>query len=163
MGLGPRKPKDKVSRLGNVGHPVTAAQWEIFLENVSKTANVTKSCEVAGFERIAFYNRKKVDPEFVARFEEAYKRGYDVLEEECQRRAFAGYEKPVFQGGRRVGSVTEFSDGLAMFLMKGRKPGVFIDRSSVDVTTTNAGKDDCSSLTNEQLDAKLAELARVVR
>jgi hypothetical protein len=154
MPLGPKKTKNKVLTSGRQGIAISQERWNKFFDMLSQTANVTKSAEYAGISRTVIYDRKRDDAEFAKKVDEAYQRGYEVLEEECQRRAFAGYDKPVFQGGRQVGVVREYSDTLAMFLMKGNKPGKYRDR--IEATNTNlnldANKDD---QIRERLRAKL--------
>ena len=51
------------------------------------------------------------------------------LEDEARRRALQGVEKPVFREGRQVGTVTEYSDTLLIFLLKARRPEKFRDRA----------------------------------
>ena len=48
----------------------------------------------------------------------------------ARRRAEFGVERPVFRHGAEVGTVTEHSDNLAMFLLKGRRPEVFKEHRS---------------------------------
>ena len=52
----------------------------------------------------------------------------DSLEEEARRRAHDGWQEPVYQGGKQVGTVQRFSDNLLMFLLKGKRPEVFRER-----------------------------------
>ena len=40
------------------------------------------------------------------------------LETEAWRRAVKGTKKPVYQGGKKVGTITEYSNTLLMFLIK---------------------------------------------
>jgi hypothetical protein len=42
----------------------------------------------------------------------------------------------VFQGGEEVGQVREYSDSLAMFVLKGRLPEVYRDRQDLNVSGT---------------------------
>jgi hypothetical protein len=44
------------------------------------------------------------------------------LEDEAVRRAYEGVERPVFQGGKQVGVVREYSDTLLIFLLKALRP-----------------------------------------
>ena len=54
--------------------------------------------------------------------------GADTLEDEAVRRAKDGVEKPVYQGGKLVGHVQEYSDTLLIFLLKGARPEKYRDR-----------------------------------
>ena len=46
-------------------------------------------------------------------------------------------EKPVFYHGEICGSVREYSDTAAIFLLKGRRPEVYRDRTETSVTVKN--------------------------
>lgn len=149
---GPRK-SSKPDNSGKTGRPITEARWTQFLELLAQTANVTRSSEASGISRMSVYNRRRDDPEFAARYDEAYRRGYEALEEECQRRAFSGFEEPVFYKGRKVATVKKFSDTLAVFLMKGNTDGKFRDR--VETTNGSPAGGRFAKLTDEEIEAEL--------
>jgi hypothetical protein len=152
---GPRKTAKKPDLSGNSGRKITEEKWCKFLAELSRTANVTRSAEFAGFDRGEAYDRKNEDPEFAKQFDAAYRTGYEKLEEECQRRAFSGFEKPVFYKGRKVATVTEYSDTLAMFLLKGNTNGKFRER--VETTSGDPGSTRFSKMTDEEIDAELKQ------
>ena len=77
-------------------------------------------------------------PEFKQALEEALNHGTDILEDEARRRAYDGVDEPVFYQGTMVGTVRKYSDALLMFLLRGRKPEVYRDRTEVNVTTNQA-------------------------
>ncbi len=60
--------------------------------------------------------------DFCVRWEMAYQTGVDLLEDEAHRRAYDGVEKPVYQGGVLVGTVTEYSDTLMGLVLRGKRP-----------------------------------------
>jgi hypothetical protein len=60
---------------------------------------------------------------------DAIDEGTDVLEDEVFRRAREGVEKPVFYEGVECGTVRVYSDTLAIFLLKGRRPDKFKERT----------------------------------
>lgn len=148
---GPRKP-EKPNRASQT-KAKTDADWALFLAHLSKTANVTRSAEASNIDRATVYRKRKDDPEFAKQFEEAYQTGYLALEEECQRRAFEGFQEPVFYKGEKVATVTRFSDPLAMFLLKGNMAEKFKDRS--EVTTGGPKEGRYTRLTDEELEAEL--------
>ena len=128
-------PKKTVKRITNgPGNKVTPQQWGKFLSMLSQCANLLKSAEYAGISTSIVYKRRKSDPEFAAAYDEAWQAGYEILEDMCAKRAFEGYDQPVFQGGSQVGVVRQYSDALAMFLMKGNRPMKFKDRASSEVS-----------------------------
>lgn len=112
--------------------PETAAQRAVFLDVLSETAIVVYACKQAGLSRRTAYNWRDADPEFAKEWEYAAELGTDALEDEAIRRATVGVLKPVYQGGKKVGSVRELSDNLLMFILKARNPEKFKDRAQVD-------------------------------
>ena len=57
-------------------------------------------------------------------------------ETEAWRRGKAGVLKPVYQGGKKVGSVREYSDTLPILCSKARDPEKYRDRQQIDVTAS---------------------------
>lgn len=99
--------------------------------HLEQTANVSRSCELSKMKRRHAYELKAEDSAFSDAWERALDIGFDKLEEEAIRRAYEGYEKPVFQGGRLVGTIREYSDTLMCLLLKGRKRRVYGDKQEI--------------------------------
>lgn len=106
----------------------TPGNEAVFLAALSETANVTKAMKVAGLSRAGLYYWLNDDPEFKARFLETVEMATDSLEDEAVRRAHEGLDKPVYQGGKLVGHVREYSDTLLIFLLKARRPEKYRER-----------------------------------
>jgi hypothetical protein len=51
-----------------------------------------------------------------------------MIEDALWERGVKGILRPVYQGGRKVGSVREYSDAAAIFLLKGRAPAKYRER-----------------------------------
>jgi hypothetical protein len=132
-----RKSKEPKIKLNNIGTEFSPQQWGKFLARYAETGNITRSSEYAGMTRIAVYKRKKDDPQFAMDLDAAYVIAVDKMEEECQRRAFDGYQRDIYWQGQVVGQETLFSDSMAMFLLKGAKPEKYRDRVSTDNLNTN--------------------------
>lgn len=94
-------------------------QYEVSLGNIAEAARKT------GIDRRAVYRRKQSDPAFARAFRNAQDALIDSLEAEVLRRAHDGVEEPVFRNGKEVGSRRHYSDTLAQFLLKTRKPEVY--------------------------------------
>lgn len=124
-------------------------QYDVFFKVLSETANASKACIAANLSRDHVYDIKRNDKAFAKRWEDAMELGWLVMEEEAQRRAFEGTEKPVYKGGLLVDVVRECSDTLAMFLLRGRNRKVFGDRKEV---TVNNGNAPYSILSDDELD-----------
>jgi hypothetical protein len=77
------------------------------------------------------YEWRRQDEEFRQAWDEAQVEGEAVLEDEAKRRAYEGVKKPVYQGGKRVGYVQEYSDTLLIFLLKGTNKAKFGDRTTL--------------------------------
>lgn len=112
--------------------PYEPTVWEAaFLRVLARRGNVSDACKQADIERRTAYARREVYPEFAQLWDEAIKQASDSLEEEAWRRATAGVDKPIFYKGEQIGTVTEFSDALLMFLLKGNKPEKFKERTDI--------------------------------
>ena len=66
----------------------------------------------------------------------------DDLEAEAWRRAKEGVEKPVFQGGKQVGVIREYSDTLMATLLKAHRPEKYRENFKIETPpseTSNNG------------------------
>lgn len=112
-------------RAKNPGHPYgskkTPEVINAFLESMAMGNTVNTSADFAGVSYTMLFRWRREDPEFAARWAEAVERGVDVLEQEALRRAVKGVEKPVYQQGQLVGTVTEYSDRLMEFMLRGKR------------------------------------------
>lgn len=109
-----------------------------FLDHLRNHPNVTLAARAAGVNRQYMYELRKEDPVFAQAWDAALDEAIDLLEAEMHRRAFQGVSKPVYQQGKKVGSVREYSDTLAIFLAKAHRPEKFRERQSIE-HTGNAG------------------------
>lgn len=101
---------------------------EIFLKALSINGIITEAAKAAKIPRQSHYDWMKNDPEYPARYEAAYNEAVDSLEQEAISRARDGWEEPVYQGGKYVGSIRKKSDTLLIFLLKGAKPEKYRER-----------------------------------
>jgi hypothetical protein len=104
---------------------------EAFLDGLRGGWSISKSALAAGIhERTvrrwkADASASKQADDFAQRWNEAYECGVDNLEDTATRRGVEGVEKPVYQGGVLVGSVTEYSDTLLGLMLRGKRPKVY--------------------------------------
>lgn len=110
----------------------TAANRRKFIEALAITANVSAACKLARVGRNSIYEWRKDDPSFKADWDEATELGTDALEDEAVRRAYDGTLKPVYYGGKKVGTVREYSDPLLILMLKARRPEKFRERFDID-------------------------------
>jgi hypothetical protein len=109
----------------------TARIKAAFLDELARTANVTRASALVGVTPRCAYLWRQADEAFAAAWAEAVELGTNALEDEAVRRAFEGTERPVFQGGRLVGHERIFSDNLLALLLKARRPEAYKDRQPV--------------------------------
>jgi hypothetical protein len=117
----------------------TAEKKEKFLELLGQTGNATAAAEAIGLNRCTPYKWREKDEAFAAAWDAASEEAADRLEKEAWRRAVEGTEKPVYQGGKLVGKVREYSDTLLIFLLKGNRPGKYADRVRQEISGPGGG------------------------
>lgn len=98
-----------------------------FLAAFAQCGNISHACRLADCSRTLVYKWLNEEPDFKAQFDEADTSATEALEKEAYRRACEGTLRPIYQGGRKVGTIREFSDTLLIFLLKGRKPHMYRD------------------------------------
>lgn len=108
---------------------------ELFLDQLRKEPNITKAARSAGATRQHFYQTRAANPDFAKAWDEALEESLDLCEAELHRRAFRGTLKPVYQGGVKVGAIREYSDTLAIFLMKAHRPEKYRETVRTEHTT----------------------------
>src|ERR1700693_1479794 len=106
-----------------------------FLEALTRTCNVSGSCEMAGLASETAYYWKSRNLDFSAAWHEALERGLDALEDEVMRRAKDGVTEAVFYQGRVVGETRRHSDLLAMFILKSKRRDVWGEKQQLDVSS----------------------------
>jgi hypothetical protein len=113
--------------------------WDkAFLTSLRRLGNVTVACEAARISRSAVYERRKNDEAFSDAWDEALEEASDRLELEARRRAERGTLKPIYQKGKRVGYVREYSDTLMSLLLKGNRPEKFAERFMLKIDPKDA-------------------------
>lgn len=104
-----------------------------FLKSMAQGWSVSKSAWTAGISSQTAYSWKAASlasiredgsyaDDFCVRWEQAYADGCDVLEDAAHCRAVHGVEKPVYQQGVMVGTITEYSDTLLGLALRGKRP-----------------------------------------
>lgn len=129
-----------------------------FLPALAEYGNVSKAAKKAKVSRAVVYAERDVNEHFRAAWDAALKIGIEAIEDEAKRRAFEGTLKPVFQGGKRVGSIREYSDTLTIFLLKAHKPELYRDRSQA--MNVNITAEELARLSDDDLDELERKLAR---
>lgn len=119
---------------------ITEKRYELFLDILAKTGNISKSAKMAGFPDSRWiYSYRKSNKAFDEKVKEAVLAGTDALEAEAYRRAVVGVKKPVIFKGRHMTDeknqkmyIREYSDGLLQVLLKANNPNKFMERQKVE-------------------------------
>lgn len=116
----PRAPRKTAAR--RVAKRKKLVRWsakreDLFLRALTETANIMRSCRASCLSETSVRRHKKNDPEFDARWAAALREGYQNVETMLLDRTLNGVEKIVWHAGRKVGTVREYSDRLALALL----------------------------------------------
>lgn len=103
-----------------------------FLLALSLCGNVSQACRESNVPRATAYEWKEEDAEFAAAWDRARIIGAEALEDEARRRAHDGVDRPIYQGGKMVGTVRDYSDTLLIFLLKGAMPERYRENSRIE-------------------------------
>lgn len=104
-----------------------------FLHVLSETCSVKRACEAIQISRATAFKWRQLDEEFAEAWNLASLVGASALEDEARHRAMEGVQRPVFYKGRVVGHVTDKSDALLMFMLKGSLPQRYADRQKMEI------------------------------
>lgn len=130
--------------------PATVAgKRKRFLEVLRDTANISEAARQAGWASSTVYRQRARNEAFRTAWEEAANAAIDTLEAALLKRAVDGVARPVLYAGKRVATVTTYSDALGMFLLKTRRPEVY---AGIAGATGQPNEDDA--------DAELLEVER---
>lgn len=138
------KDKKAITRLGD---------WQAtFLATLADCGNVSGSIKAAGVGMSTAYRHRRTDPKFARSWRRSLRMAADALEAEARRRAVDGVKRPVYQGGKKVGEVREYSDTLLIFLLKAARPIKFRENIKVLQPRGPVGGIDPRNLTDEELE-----------
>ena len=119
---------------------ITAKRRRRFLETLSETANISQAARAAGISRSVVYRLRSQSNAFRAAWDEAMDQALDEIEAMLMERAVQGVDRPVFFGGKTCGTIRHYSDALAMFLLRGRRPEVYGKVVGADTMAEDASK-----------------------
>jgi len=105
--------------------PSLAVRKAVFIERLRESANVSRSAREAGLSSSTVYGHRTRNAGFARDWDAALAEALDEVESELIERARRGVEKPVYFRGEVVGSVRSYSDTLAMFILKAKRPEVY--------------------------------------
>lgn len=126
------------------------ASREQFLSRLAETANVAESARSVGMSRSSAYAERRRNGDFARAWQHALEIALDELEMTVLERALCGVEKQVFYAGEACGTVRHYSDSLAMFILRARRPHIY-------------GKASITAETSQDQDARAMIEARLAR
>ncbi|TPG19945.1 hypothetical protein EAH87_08960 [Sphingomonas koreensis] len=129
--------------------PSIAVRKACFLEVLRKTANVSRAAREAGLSSSTVYEHRARHASFAADWDAAVSEALDELEDALIQRAKHGVEKPVYFRGEQVGAVKSYSDALAMFILRARRPEMYARLQAA------AGPSDTDEMTQEEAKAEV--------
>lgn len=97
----------------------------MFLAAYVKTKRTLAASKLTGVSRQAHYDWLRRDDNYYEHWQRARKMLGDMIEEEVIRRAVDGYNAPVVYQGKVTDRYKNYSDPLAVFLLKHFKPEVY--------------------------------------
>lgn len=110
----------------------------LWLAGFAATGRYDYAAKAAGVTPVTGWHwRHADDAAFNAAFERAYVLSIERWESEMARRGFQGVEKPVYQGGRMVGTVREYDTTAGIFMLKGALPHKYRDNVAIEQRTTS--------------------------
>lgn len=118
----------------------TPEKREKFLTALDEeNGNVSKALEIAVLSRSAAYDWRKEDDDFATAWDDIVEKTTERLEAEAWRRAHDGVDRDIFYQGEKIGTETNYSDSLLMFILKGRKPEKYRENSKVELGGVGGG------------------------
>ncbi len=140
--------------------------YDLFLQALRECGSTYPACVVANVSRsfITESVRDNIDG-FRDRYREVQQDINDRVEAEIVRRGVEGWEEPVFQGGKQVGTIRKFSDQLLIFYAKARMPERYRDKYeganliAGDQYTINMVRNDVLNVISQLPEEELQRLA----
>jgi hypothetical protein len=118
-------PKMPTQKMPTQKLPTMAARCAGFIDVLRTTANISRAAREAGISPSTAYRRRNSVLSFAALWDAALAEALDAIEEVVIDRVRNGVTKPVFYGGKEVGAVRQYSDQLAMFVLKSKRPEIY--------------------------------------
>lgn len=105
-----------------------------FLSALAECVSIIRSCKKSKVPRQNIYDWLKSDEKFKKLYDEVLQLALGALEDEAIRRAHEGVLKPVYQAGKKVGKIREYSDTLLRILLQARAPEKYTQRLQNEIS-----------------------------
>lgn len=114
----------------------TERNKRVFLAAYGESGVLTDAARIAGVSRTTVYEWQEHDDHFAHEMRQKLEESTELLEREAIRRARDGVvkETPIHHNGKIIYTVVEhkYSDGLMMFMLKGRKPDTYRENLNIE-------------------------------
>jgi len=141
-----------------------SARARAFLKAYRETASITKAAQAAKVDRTRHYRWFQASGRYRMAFERAKEEAMQALEDEAIRRAYEGWNEPVFYKGEKCGAIRRYSDGLMMFLLRGGMPAKYRENYKLELAGPAGGPIPVEQQRLQTLnDDELGELLRIAR
>lgn len=137
---------------------------DAFLAALAERGTVKDACRAVGISRSTAYEERQRNEKFAVAWHDVNEAFVEALEREAFRRAVKGVERPVVSSGRLLGTVTEYSDPLLIFLLKAMRPEMYRDRVHVvHVPSGRSEQLDLARLSDDELETFERLLAKATK
>lgn len=128
---------------------------DLFFEGICRTNNITQVCLELNLSKPVIYAMKAQDPDFRKRLSMAQTIGIDSWEDEAARRAFGGTDRKVFHQGIQIDTVKDYSDSIAIAMLKGAKPERYATRTNNENIIGGSLGVNLETLSDDELNEKI--------
>lgn len=128
-----------------------------FFRELSRSGSVTLASERSGIRRYTLYRMRSNDEKFAKRWDRHLSLGIDRLQDDALRRAVDGVERPVWRGGKKVGTVQQYDNRLLQFLLRAHRPEIYAEKKQGGVPPLPFDLAERLAASQPRLDAHLAE------
>jgi hypothetical protein len=129
----------------------TEEQKDNFLRFLEKTCNATEAARLVGKKAVAAAALRQKDPRFAADWTETENAMLDMLEAKVIQRAIKGVKRGRYYKGEKIGADRFFSDQLALFLLRARRPAIYGPQTADDAPEESAA--DIARMLEEKIEA----------
>ena len=133
---------------------------QVLLDRLRAGDTIEAAARQAGYSVTQLREYRHQDAQLEQDMQDAIVEGTALLEDEVMRRARDGVEEPVFYLGQEVGTVRKYSDTLAMFLLKARKPETYVDKTQVEHSGPKGGPIETKSTAASEVEKLIGDIAR---
>ncbi len=120
-----------------------------FIKLLATSPDIASACRAVNITRQSAYAAKEKDPAFALAWDETLEAVLDACEAELVRRGKDGVMRPVFQMGREVGQIRQYSDDLLYKYLRAHRAKY---RESATNINLNVTPEQLATLSDDEFD-----------